>query len=68
LEAPQEAFYPERLTEALMVLFKIISRRSWYELQGWREAFPGARVERVIKGTGIFVLHVPPAGARVISG
>ena len=49
--------------EALMICFKIISRRSWDVLQGWREAFPGSRVEHVLEGTGIFVLHVPPGGA-----
>ncbi len=64
MDAPQEAFYPERRTEALMVLFRIISRHSWDVLQGWHEAFPGSEVEHVMKGTGIFVLIIPPDGAR----
>lgn len=51
-------------SESLMVMFRIISRRSWDELQGWHEAFPESRVEHVMKGTGIFVLHVPSGGAR----
>ena len=66
--APQDKFYPEPRTEALMVLFKIISRRSWDEIQGWREAFPGSRVEHVMKGTGFYVLHIPPAGAKDLAG
>jgi hypothetical protein len=66
--APQEEFYPEPRSEALMILFRIISRRSWDELQGWREAFPGSRVEHVMTGTGIFVLHVPPGGAGGFAG
>jgi hypothetical protein len=64
MDAPQESFYPERRGEALMILFKIISRRSWDELQGWHKAFPGSQVEHVMKGTGIYVLHIPPGGAR----
>lgn len=43
-----------------MVLFKIISRRSWDNLQGWHEAFPGSRIEHVMHG--IYVLHIPVAG------
>jgi hypothetical protein len=54
--------------EALMICFKIISRWSWDELQGWCEAFPGSRIERVLEGTGIFVLHVPPGGAGGLAG
>ena len=47
-----------------MVLFRIISRRSWDNLQGWHKALPGSRVEHVMKGTGIFVLHIPAGGAK----
>jgi len=64
MDAPQPEFYPEPRTEALTVLFRIIGRRSWNDLQSLHEAFPGSRVEHVMKGTGIFVLHVPPVGAR----
>jgi len=62
MDAPQEEFYTEHQTETL-ILFKIISRRSWDELQSWHRAFPGSRVEHVLKGTGIFILVAPPGGA-----
>ncbi len=62
MDAPQNEFYTEHQTETL-ILFKIISRRSWDELQSWHRAFPGSRVEHVLKGTGIFILVVPPGGA-----
>jgi hypothetical protein len=61
MDAPQEEFYTEHQTETL-ILFKIISRRSWDELQSWHRAFPGSRIEHVQKGTGIFVLIVGTAG------
>jgi len=63
MDAPREEFYTEPRPEALVVLFKIISRHSWNELQGWHKALPGSRVEHVMEGTGIFVLVVPPGGA-----
>ncbi len=50
--------------ETLMVLFRIISRRSWDELQSWHEACPGSTVEHFMKGTGLYVLTIPPGGAR----
>jgi hypothetical protein len=62
MDAPQEAFYPEPRAETLMVSFRIISRRSWDDLQGLREALPGSRIEHVLHG--IYVLHVPPGGAK----
>lgn len=52
-------------TETLMVLFKIIGRRSWDELQSWREAIPGSRVEHVLHG--IYVLIIEPGGARAVA-
>ncbi len=64
MDAPQEAFYPEPRSETVMVSFRIISRRSWDDLQGWREALPGSQIEHIQKGTGIFVLHVPPGGTK----
>jgi hypothetical protein len=67
MDTPQEAFYPECRTEALMVLFKIISRHSWDNLQSWHESFPGSSVEHVMKGTGIYVLHIPPGGTKDLS-
>ncbi len=45
----------------VMVMFRIISRRSWDELQGWHKSCPGSAVEHVAHG--IYVLHVPPGGA-----
>jgi hypothetical protein len=62
MDAPQEEFYPEPQTEALVVLFRIISRRSWNELQSWREAFPKSRVEYILYG--IYALIIEPGGAR----
>jgi hypothetical protein len=66
MNAPDEAFYTEDQIETL-ILFKIISRSSWNELQSWHKAFPGSRIEHVMQDTGIFVLHVPPNGARKIT-
>ena len=43
--------------ETLVVLFKIISRRSWDELHRWHEALLGSRVEHVLYG--IYVLTYP---------
>jgi hypothetical protein len=60
--ASQEEFYPEPQTETLLILFRIVSRKSWDDLQGWHEAFPGSRVEHVLHG--IYVLVVEPGGTR----
>jgi hypothetical protein len=68
MDAPQETFYPEQNAETLAILFKVLGRRSWDHLQGWHNALPGSRVEHVMEGTGLFVLHVPPGGAREIAG
>jgi hypothetical protein len=66
MDAPQESFYPEPRTETLMISFRIISRRSWDELQGWRDALPGSHIEHLM--FGLYVLVVPPGGARRIAG
>ncbi len=66
MDAPQESFYPEPRTEGTMVLFRIISRRSWDELQGWHEALPGSCIEHVLHG--VHVLIVLPGGARRLAG
>lgn len=50
---------PERI--GVMVMFRIITRRSWDNLQSWHRACPGSTVEHV-RG-GIYVLVVPPGGA-----
>ncbi len=48
--------------ESFLILFRIISRRSWDELQSWQHALPGSRVEHIEHG--IYVLTVEPGGAR----
>lgn len=67
MDTPPEEFYTEPRTEALMVLFKTISRHSWDNLQGWREAFPGSQIEHLQKGTGLYILTIPPGGARKLA-
>ena len=56
---------PENASERieLLVLLRIISRRSWDELQSWHRACPGSTVEHLMKGTGLYVLTIPPGGA-----
>jgi len=61
MDALQESFYTEHQTETL-ILFKIISLRSWDELQDLHKSFPASRIDHVMAGTGIFVLTVGPAG------
>jgi len=51
--------------ETLVVLFKIISRRSWDELHRWNEALPGSRIEHVLYG--IYVLIIPQGGTRELA-
>lgn len=55
-----ESVYPKP-TEGISVLFRIISRRSWDELQSWHKALPGSRIEHLMHG--LYVLHVEPGGA-----
>ncbi len=47
----------------LSVLFKIISRHSWDELQAWHHACPGSRIEHLMHG--LYVLTIPTGGAEV---
>ncbi len=51
---------PER-THEVIILVKIISRRSWDELQAWHRACPGSTIEHLYRG--MHVLTVPPGGA-----
>jgi hypothetical protein len=51
--------------ETLVVLFRIISRRSWDELYRWHEVLPGSRVEHVLYG--IYALIIPQGGARELT-
>lgn len=60
MDAPTESFYTEE--ESISVLFRVISRRSWDELQSWHKALPGSRVEHLMYGC--YVLIVRPGGAR----
>ncbi len=62
--APLNESIPED-PETLAVLFRIISRRSWDELQGWHRALPGSRVEHIKHG--IYVLTVEPGGANSVA-
>jgi hypothetical protein len=62
MDAPQVEFYSEPRTETLLILFRIVSHKSWDELQSWHEAFPGSCVKRVLHG--IYVLIIEPGGAR----
>jgi hypothetical protein len=50
---------PER-TE-VMVMFRIISRHDWDQLQGWHKSCPGSSVEHLAHG--LYVLAVPAGGA-----
>jgi hypothetical protein len=51
--------WPER-TE-VMVMFRIISRRSWDNLQSWHKSCAGSRVEHLY--AGLYVLTVPAEGS-----
>jgi hypothetical protein len=62
LESALRKIVPEDRAEPLMILFKVVSRRSWDDLQAWHEAFPGSRVEHVL--FGIYALIIKPGGAR----
>lgn len=48
--------------DELSVLFRIISRRSWDELQAMHRACPGSSVEHLMHG--LFVLTIPAGGAE----
>lgn len=47
--------------EDISVLFRIISRRSWDQLQSYHAALPGSRIEHLM--FGIYVLHILPGGS-----
>jgi hypothetical protein len=48
-------------TEEVTILFRIISRRSWDELQAWHRACPGSTAEHLY--AGLYVLTIPAGGA-----
>ena len=66
MDAPQEVLYSEPRTGALMILFRIIGRRDWDNLQGWHEALHAALREHLM--FGIYVLHDLSGGARRLAG
>jgi hypothetical protein len=45
----------------VMVMFRIISRHDWDQLQGWHKSCPGSTVEHLAHG--LYVLAVPAGGA-----
>jgi hypothetical protein len=47
---------------AALVMFRIISRRHWNQLQSWHQACPGSAVEHL--EAGLYVLTVPADGAE----
>ena len=49
-------------TSGFMVLYHIISRRSWDKLQALHKSCPGSSVEHIMPG--LYVLHIPPGGAQ----
>ena len=59
MTAPQSILQHSQ-PETLIVLFKIISRRSWDELHRWHEALPGSRIEHILYG--IYALIIPQGG------
>lgn len=44
-----------------MILFRIVGRHDWDNLQSWHEALPGSRIEHVL--FGLYVLIIEPGGA-----
>lgn len=59
---PASPLYPSSQTEETWVLFRIISRKSWDDLQSLHESFPGSRVEKLM--FGLYVLIIGPGGDR----
>lgn len=59
MTVPQE--YHGGETETLMILVRIISRRSWDDLQAMHLACPGSHIEHL--HAGLYILFVPPGGA-----
>jgi hypothetical protein len=54
---------PAERTEVMM-MFRIISRRSWDELQSWHKSCPGSTIEHLHRG--LYVLTVPAGGASEV--
>lgn len=62
MTAPLSLIVQDSLPDTLVVPFKIISRRSWDELQGWHAVLPGSQIEHVL--FGVYALIIPPDGAK----
>jgi hypothetical protein len=62
MTAPLHPSIPDSPPETLMILFRIISRRSWDQLQSWHKAIPESRIEHLM--FGLYVLIIEPSGAR----
>ena len=62
LQGGNNQMIPENTSERIeiMVMFRIISRRSWDELQSWHRACPGSTIEHLMHG--LYVLTIPPGG------
>lgn len=48
-------------TDEVMILFRIISRHDWDQLQSWARSCPGSNVEHL--HAGLYVLTIPAGGA-----
>lgn len=56
---------PRGRTDEVMILVKIISRRSWDDLQAMHRACPGSTVEHLYRG--MHVLTIPTGGATEVA-
>ncbi|HVF02996.1 MAG TPA: hypothetical protein VNA27_16860 [Rubrobacteraceae bacterium] len=65
MTAPLNPSILDSLPETLMILFRIIPRQSWGELQELHEAFPGSCVEHILHG--VYVLVVLLGGAKELT-
>ncbi|CAN5528389.1 hypothetical protein BH20ACT10_BH20ACT10_00590 [soil metagenome] len=63
---PPEQSIPEDWTDSFVVLFRILGRRSWDNLQSWHRAFPNSYIEHLLPETGFYVLIVDPGLGRVL--
>lgn len=62
MDAPTNLSIGDSPPETLVILFRIISRESWDELQNWHKALPQSRIEHLM--FGLYVLVIPADGAR----
>ncbi len=56
---------PQERADEVMVLVKIISRRSWVDLQAMHRACPGSTVDHLYRG--MHVLTIPTGGATEVA-